>query len=184
MDPRVRRTRDALGDALVKLILERPFDSITVQDVLDSAGVSRSTFYTHYRDKDDLFMSDVEKFFEHMAGLLAARREPSRRVAAVRELFTHIAEAREFYSSLVRANKINDVLELGQGHYARAIERRLAELAPARALTPAIAHALAGTLFSLLAWWIDHGAATSPAEMDDLFHDLVWSGAGPHDRVR
>jgi AcrR family transcriptional regulator len=62
----VRRTRDALGDALVALITERPFDAITVQDVLDRAGVSRSTFYTHYRDKNDLLLSDVEEFWDRL----------------------------------------------------------------------------------------------------------------------
>ncbi len=55
VDRRIRRTRDTLGDALVQLIQEKPFDEITVQDVLDRACVGRTTFYTHYRDKDDLF---------------------------------------------------------------------------------------------------------------------------------
>src|SRR5947208_3389919 len=54
-DPRVRRTRDALGDALVALMQEKEFASIRVQDVLDRAGVGRSTFYEHFKDKDDLF---------------------------------------------------------------------------------------------------------------------------------
>ena len=67
IDARVRRTRDALGDALVTLMQEKPFDSITVQDVLDLAGVGRSTFYTHYSDKDDLLMSDADEFFEGLA---------------------------------------------------------------------------------------------------------------------
>src|SRR5580700_5991169 len=57
-DRRVRRTRDALGDALMKLMHEKPFRDIKVQHVLDRAGVGRSTFYTHFRDKDDLFLSD------------------------------------------------------------------------------------------------------------------------------
>ena len=61
-DARVRRTRDALGDALVALMQEKPFDTITVQDVLDRAHVGRSTFYSHYSDKDDLLMSDVDDF--------------------------------------------------------------------------------------------------------------------------
>jgi AcrR family transcriptional regulator len=38
-DARVRRTRDALGDALVALMQEKPFETITVQDVLDRAKV-------------------------------------------------------------------------------------------------------------------------------------------------
>jgi AcrR family transcriptional regulator len=58
----VLRTRDTLGDALVALMQEKNFDEITVCEVLDRAGVVRSTFYAHYRDKDDLFLSDIEDF--------------------------------------------------------------------------------------------------------------------------
>src|ERR1700680_857199 len=71
IDGRIRRTRDHLGDALMKLALEKPFDKITVQNVLDRAGISRSTFYVHYNDKDDLFMSDLDEFFEGMATMLS-----------------------------------------------------------------------------------------------------------------
>src|SRR5207237_7497279 len=66
-DRRIQRTRDRLGDALVALIQERPFDTITVQQVLERAGVGRSTFYVHYRDKDDLLFSDAEEFFAAMS---------------------------------------------------------------------------------------------------------------------
>ena len=69
-DPRIQRTREVLGDALIGLIQEKSFDSITVQHVLDRAGVSRSTFYQHYRDKEDLFISDVEEFCQLMTTLL------------------------------------------------------------------------------------------------------------------
>jgi AcrR family transcriptional regulator len=180
LDRRVQRTRDVLGDALVHLMHQKPFADITVQQVIDRADVGRSTFYTHYRDKDDLFFSDVEDFFEAMATLLSRRGEISNRVAPVRELFTHIAEARQFYAALVASGKIHDVLELGRGHFARAIEQRLAGLSPAGATcampNPAMAHALAGAMLSLLSWWIDHGMSTSPAQMDDLYHKMVWSG--------
>ena len=179
-DPRVRRTRDALGDALVALMHERPFGAITVQHVLDRAHVARSTFYAHYRGKDDLFLSDVDEFFAGMATLLLRRREESERVAPVRELFGHVAEWREFHAALITSGKVRDVWELGEGHFARAIDRRLAELRGAAELSPArrraLAGALAGALLSLLSWWIDHRATGSPAEMDDLYHHLVWSG--------
>src|SRR5258707_301232 len=56
-DRRVRRTRRALREALVALIVERGYEKVTVQDVLDRADIGRSTFYAHYRDKDDLFGS-------------------------------------------------------------------------------------------------------------------------------
>src|SRR5258708_7473764 len=101
MDRRVRRTRDVLGDALVELMHEKPFTDITVQHVLDRAGVSRSTFYTHFSDMDDLFLSDVEDFLEHMAFALSRNSEKSKRVAPVRELFAHVAEWHRFHGVLV-----------------------------------------------------------------------------------
>src|ERR1041384_6276150 len=100
-DARVRRTRDALGDALVALMQEKPFDTITVQDVLDRAKVGRSTFYSHYSDKDDLLMSDAEEFFESVAMMLSVRGDTSERVFPVREFFGHIIEAKTFVDALV-----------------------------------------------------------------------------------
>src|ERR1043165_9847860 len=89
-DARVRRTRDALGDALVALMQEKPFEAITVQDVLDRAKVGRSTFYAHYSDKDDLLMIDAEEFFESISLILSVSSDKSERVFPVREFFSHI----------------------------------------------------------------------------------------------
>jgi AcrR family transcriptional regulator len=178
MDRRERRTRDALGDALVGLMHQRPFKSIKVQDVLDRAGVSRATFYSHYRDKDDLLFSDVEEFWEMMSNLIDRQGEESNRVAPVRELFSHVAEVKNFREALLASGKIHDVIEQGQGQFARAIEQRLMKLAKSQVTGQytAQAHALAGALFSSLMWWIDRGQTVSAAEMDDSFHRLVWSG--------
>jgi AcrR family transcriptional regulator len=180
-DARVVRTHDSLGDALVALMHEKPFDSITVQEVLDRAAVGRSTFYSHFRDKDDLFLSDVEHFFELVSTQLSRCHDASNRVAPVCELFAHIADMRQFYAALVASGKIHDVMELGQGYLARSIEQRLLDLNACsmndlhRAAT---ARSLAGALFSLLDWWIDHDMQPSAAEMDRLYHQLVWSGVG------
>jgi AcrR family transcriptional regulator len=179
-DRRVRRTRDALGDALVALMHEKPFAEIKVQHVLDRASVGRSTFYAHFRDKDDLFLSDADEFFEGMSTLLSRRRENSHRVAPVREMFAHLAEVRKFYDALVASGKIHDAMELAQGHFARGIAKRLAELSRARGISeaqrPIIANALAGSLLSLLTWWITRGMPGSPEQMDEAYHRLVWSG--------
>ena len=180
-DARVRRTRDALGDALIALMQEKPFDTITVQDVLDRAHVSRSTFYTHYSDKDDLLMSDAEEFFEALSMALSQHGDKSDRVFPVREFFAHLSDVQPFFKALVKSGKYHENMELARGHFARGIERRLAELPggktiPANQL-PAIAFAHAGALLSLLSWWLDRGMRESPAEMDELFHRMVWNGA-------
>ena len=66
-DRRVGRTRARLGQALRKLMEQRPLEKISVQDVTELAGVSRSAFYDHYDDKVDLLLSDMDEFLERMA---------------------------------------------------------------------------------------------------------------------
>ena len=180
-DRRILRTRDALGDALVALMHEKNFDDITVQHVLDRAGVGRATFYAHYRDKEDLFMSDVEEFFTMAASVLKRHNANKKRLAPIKELFSHLRDVREFYLALVASGKANDVRELGRGIFARSIDERLeAASVPMDPLQrSAQACALAGSMFALLDWWMDKGMKTDPQELDDLFHRMAWKGLEP-----
>jgi AcrR family transcriptional regulator len=50
-DPRIRRTRELLQQALTRLLETQDFDSLSVQEITDAAGVNRATFYAHYPDK-------------------------------------------------------------------------------------------------------------------------------------
>ena len=179
-DARVRRTRDALGDALVALMQEKPFDTITIQDVLDRAHVSRSTFYMHYSDKDDLLMSDAEEFFEALSTALSAHGDKSDRVFPVQEFFTHLADVQPFYKALVKSGRFQENMDLARGHFARGIERRLAELPRGQCIPvserSAIAFTHAGALLSLLSWWLDRGMREPPEQMDELFHRMLWNG--------
>jgi AcrR family transcriptional regulator len=51
LDPRIRRTRQLLQDALRRLLEQKGFDDITVQDITEAATLNRATFYAHYPDK-------------------------------------------------------------------------------------------------------------------------------------
>jgi AcrR family transcriptional regulator len=177
-DRRVQRTRNTLGGALVALMQEKSFEQITVQEVLDRAGVGRSTFYAHYRDKDDLFMSDVEDFLEAVATSLQRYQANSTRLLPVREFLTHVRDVRAFYSALTKSGKLNDLLALARGIFARSIEDRLQSMgvgiAPGQ--RTAQAYALAGTFLSLLEWWADKGMKADPSEMEEIFHRMAWNG--------
>jgi len=179
-DERVRRTHERLGSALVALIQEKPIDDVTVQEVLDRASVGRSTFYLHFRDKNDLLLSQLEKFLEMMSTALSIRKEESHRVVPVAEMFAHIGSQKKIYRALADSGRLNDFFDLAQGYFARGIEQRLVESGrlpklPQRELG-ARASALAGSLLSLLRWWLDRGAKEPPRAMDELFHRMVWSG--------
>jgi len=179
-DERIRRTHERLGKALVQLIQEKPIDDVTVQEVLDRSSVGRSTFYLHFRDKNDLLLSQLEKFLETMSASLSVRREVSHRVAPVAELFAHVGNQQRLYRALADSGHLNDFFDLAQGYFARGIEQRLTEYKrlpklPQRELA-ARAFALAGSLLSLLRWWLDRGAKEPPSDMDGLFHRIVWKG--------
>ena len=63
-DPRVKRTRQLLGQALQALLAEKPFEAISVQDITERATVNRATFYAHYQDKFDLADHAAREVFQ------------------------------------------------------------------------------------------------------------------------
>lgn len=173
----MRRTKQALIQALVELVLEKRYDGITIQDLLDRADVGRSTFYAHYRGKDDLLLRSFEAMLAMFDGALERDPPASRRVAPVRELFQHVAEARPFHTALARARIFERLYQTGTAQLSRSIARRLAALPPtpdtAAVPIPVKAQALAGALFALLRWWLDQDAPHSPEEMDAMYHALL-----------
>jgi AcrR family transcriptional regulator len=70
-DPRVKRTRKLLKQALADLLREKPFQDVTVQDIADRATVNRVTFYAHFEDKYDLASSVIrDGFVESLEAVL------------------------------------------------------------------------------------------------------------------
>jgi AcrR family transcriptional regulator len=179
-DQRIRRTHERLGSALVQLIQEKPINDITVQEVLDLASVGRSTFYLHFRDKNDLLLSQLEIFLDTMSTALNRSKEVSHRVVPVEEMFAHIGGQNKIYRALAESGRLQDFFDLAQGYFARGIEQRLKEskrLPQLRQRELAVRScALAGSLLALLRWWIDRGAKEPPCEMDELFHRIAWDG--------
>jgi AcrR family transcriptional regulator len=169
---------------------QRPLEKISVQDVIELAGVSRSAFYDHYDDKVDLLLSDMDEFLERMAMLLVVRNEQTNRIAPVREFFAHVGEAEEIRGALARSERLQDFFDLAVEHFARGIELRLKQIAerekthPRRprdgstaiASSDLIAHALAGAFIGFLNSWIRKGQPLSAEAVDTLFHRFAWAG--------
>jgi AcrR family transcriptional regulator len=66
VDPRIRRTRQLLHNALEKLLKEKEFEKISVQDIADAATVNRVTFYDHFPDKFALLECVVASRFNEL----------------------------------------------------------------------------------------------------------------------
>lgn len=172
-DPRVARTTAALGQALIELAQEQDYRTITVQRILDRAGVSRATFYAHYRNKHDVLESSYERLFAHFARLLDGDPPTRVRLFPVAEFLSHVAEARTAVQALRNAGEAGDMWALSAAYAARIIEARLTRLSSAAATRvpgPLAARMLAGALIEMIAWWEVHPEASTPAEMDRAFH--------------
>jgi AcrR family transcriptional regulator len=175
-DRRPQRTRRQLSHALVELIKEKSFDDITVQNVIDRADIGRSTFYTHFRDKEDLLDKDWEGFLTALAGHIDWDRVGDGSFVPVAYFFHHLKEAQTFYKGLVRSRKTDWIFRNGVRYFSRNIESELnARTGSKSASIPnaILAHFLANEMFSLLQWWLDHKMPFTPERMDEIYHELV-----------
>lgn len=66
MDKRLIKTQNAIYDAFAKVLSEKPYSKITIEDILKISNTSRSTFYSHYKTKDELLLSIVNHIFDHV----------------------------------------------------------------------------------------------------------------------
>ncbi|WP_280265794.1 TetR/AcrR family transcriptional regulator [Nocardia wallacei] len=98
-DRRVRRTHLALHQALIGLMLERGYARITVQDILDRADVGRSTFYAHFRNKDDLLVVSSTEYLREAVAHTVPRTAPP--LAPARTLLRLAAEHPDLYRALI-----------------------------------------------------------------------------------
>lgn len=179
-DRRINRTQQSLRNALIELILEKHYDTISVQDIIDRANVGRSTFYLHFRDKEDLFRGDWERVLDHFVEKISAESLHEGRIFPIRELFEHLKDFHHFYRALVKSGKIEQIFSIGQKYLAEQIELKIISLLSIEDTPlipiPILANYLASEIVSNLKWWLDNNMPHSPEKMDEIFHQLVVAG--------
>jgi len=168
IDRRVTRTRAALHHALLRLIIERGYDAISVQDICDAADIGRSTFYAHYTGKDDLKRSGLDH-------LKAALKGQGAGLAFTHALFTHGRDFLPHYQALktglgatvsldalrtVVFELVADGLPPGGARFERDLRVRF----------------VAGALISVLIGWLDAGAIEPPEAVTTAFLRLLENG--------
>jgi len=166
-DRRVRKTREALRDALLELLPEVGWDGIDVAMLCERADVGRSTFYLHYTDKAALLRGAFADLQAHLMSSLDASALGSR-FPFLPGLLAHVHEQREVFKALL-GRRSGQVV---QDHFRDLLMTLFSSSthAPRKPTTPnAHSHMLAGSLFQLMVWWLGSNRPHGPNEIEALF---------------
>jgi hypothetical protein len=174
-DRRRQRTRHALSVAFVQLLREKGYSAITVSDLIERADIGRSTFYSHYRDKDDLFVAQPDRVIELLSHDMPHQGEipffPSL------GLFRHVGEEYELYKAIVWTPGIDLFIKHLQTSLSHRIEQGFHESGRKFEVPISImANFIAGSFLTLLKWWLENKMVYSPEQMDAMFKKLALSG--------
>jgi AcrR family transcriptional regulator len=180
-DRRIQRTRSLLHEALASLIHEKAYDSIAVKEILDRANVGRSTFYMHFRDKDELLVSGIHD----MLSAVQSKRPPASAKRHERiiwfslPIFEHIHRHRrsgmarmgsrgraiihEHLQNVLAKLIVDDVRKDLQGRRKAA-----GQISP-----DLLVQYVASTFILVLNWWVENESPLPPKEVNDLFRALI-----------
>ena len=175
-DRRVKKTRAALHDALIGLAREKSYPTIAVKEILERANVGRSTFYTHFRDKDDLLESGIHEVLQSLQDLPRRARTPERLVAFSLPLLQHIDGHRRTAGPRMGREGRAIMHEHMEDVLSAIIADELATMMRAsRAQTPTelVARYVASTFVLVLNRWVETETAWTAAEADAHFRALV-----------
>lgn len=174
-DRRIERTRQALVGAFVGLMLEgRRYDRITVGDLIARAGVGRSTFYEHYRNKEEILAETIR----HPFAMLADAVKVDFDIAYLHSVLQHF-----------RDNRIQGKAVFGgaarravSGVLASMIEERLRQrakkngLASSSALSVAAVTLANGELAAIVAW-LGEGDGADVVPLANALHRIAQATA-------
>ncbi|MBZ0276868.1 MAG: TetR/AcrR family transcriptional regulator [Anaerolineae bacterium] len=186
IDRRKQRTRQYLRDALMALIVEKGYDTISIQDITDRANVSRPTFYLHYRDKEELLLTSLEEVYNDLnarvgtitPGGLMTDGNPVELVA-----FQHVAEYADFYRVMLSKHGVAAFIIRVQHYLASVFQQHVQTCFPEglRSVVPLeiLTYREAGALIGTISWWLESGMLYSPKEIARLHYQsgakgLLW----------
>lgn len=185
IDRRVRRTKKLLGEALLQLIVERDYDSISISDITDRADLNRATFYLHYGTKEELLIETLEERFDELIQQMTNRghHEPLWSSWIPEQiLFEHVAEHAQVYKVLLGGNGNGYVAHRIISYIAEEIENDARKNIPAGVEppipVPIVAYHTAGGLYALVSWWLAQNMPYPPEYMAQIGYQLCVQGTG------
>ena len=198
-DRRIQRTRQALRTALLDLIKEKGYDTISVEEITERANVGRATFYLHYKDKEDLLLEQFSEMANEKVQLISEipfsewlpRQENTRRGRKNENLplpllmvFQHMYENSDFYYLLLKSENSSRIVErirkISTESIVKFVETKMkTDPIPLLFEVPIefFAAFFSGALLSSVSWWLEEDMRHSPEEMTNMFRKLFFRGA-------
>ena len=173
-DRRIQKTRKLLHEALISLILEKNYESI----------VGRSTFYMHFRDKDELLLSGLQDLRDMLISALAVTPPVTARpyekiIGFSLAMFEHAYEYRGVWKALlgsqagavVRQHIRKILADLIRDEFGKELQK----LKKADSVVPfdLFVHFLSATFMSSLTWWLNQKNPLPPEKINEAFRALV-----------
>jgi AcrR family transcriptional regulator len=180
-DRRINRTRKLLQEALVSLILEKGYEKVTVQNVIDYANVGRSTFYAHFQDMDDLLLSQFDGLRKQFDQHIKSRPVPATNPWELTLLmFQHAHDQRLLYKALIGERGGNVMLAHINEYFSRLIQEHLRLQLSVRnneeIPSELLAYYIVNSFIALLTRWLDNDLPYSAERMNDIFRELMEHG--------
>ena len=185
-DRRAQRTRRQLHAAMLELIDRRSYGKITVDEIARRADVGRSTFYSHFKSKEDLLFTAFGRALRALAAptVLSQRGRP-RRFHFSLPLLRHIGDQRRFALALLAndagamirrktASILTEVVALELEHGSASHPSKVTLLDP-RSAREADARAIAGAYLGLVEWWLTSGTKAPAETVDAIFQQFAAS---------
>ncbi len=179
VDRRIQRTRQLLQNALLSLILEKGYEAVTVQDIIDRANVGRATFYAHFQDKEALFVSEFEtlrvQFEEQLLG--QAGGDPWELILM---MFRHAQSHAQLYQALTGKERSSAAAVHMNRYLIPLLREHLKPLFANKETVPVpmdlLAHYVVSSFMALLTWWLDRDLPYSAERMYDMYRQLTQPG--------
>ncbi|MEJ2599481.1 MAG: TetR/AcrR family transcriptional regulator [Anaerolineales bacterium] len=182
LDPRVRRTRNLLRNALIELIQEKGYNDVTVKDITERATLNRATFYLHYRDKEDLLAKGFEEIWGELTqrnplpvtqdGTLALEGTKT----TILSDFKHLNENAEFYRVMLGTQGVPEFVHRMQAHVYESTAARLRSVLGDLPVRPVpveiVLQFIASAYVGIMEWWLENDRSYTPEEMADFILSL------------
>lgn len=185
VDLRVRRTHKLLWEALLTLMAEQEFETISVKEICDHAMVHRTTFYHHYEDKYDLLTHGMQHTHEM---LLAEFERTGKDSSSYARFFEHVATNARFYRVMLCGNGIGSFQAQLRNYFADTIATELQHRERSGHIFPAplplLAQCYAGALVSALTWWLSNDLPASAEQMGSYMRGLLGETSSSREKAR